>query len=116
MIGLTCPFRAEQPNDGRCWPHPAGKFIGAPRIDEGPQVEFRAPSQLLKPLGDRRFRPIAVLLHGSNGRRGIATRGGALAIGHPGVNDCTVFHTVTELQAAITRFIDAWNENCDPFT
>lgn len=29
---------------------------------------------------------------------------------------CAVFRTVTELQAAITRFIDAWNENCDPFT
>ena len=27
-----------------------------------------------------------------------------------------VFHSVTELQAAITRFIDAWNENCQPFT
>ncbi|SDP29957.1 Transposase [Nakamurella panacisegetis] len=27
-----------------------------------------------------------------------------------------VFHSVTELQAAITRFIDAWNENCHPFT
>jgi len=27
-----------------------------------------------------------------------------------------VFHTVTELQAAITRFIDAWNRNCRPST
>lgn len=86
MIGLICLSRAEQPNDGRCWPHPAGKFIGAPKIDEEPQVVSRASLQLLTPLGDRRMRPIAVLLHGSNGRRGSRPGGGApWRLANPGV-------------------------------